>query len=724
MKYYIISVIILLSISTNTFSQWIKQYSNLSGQVFFYSIVMADESNGFVVGANASDIGIIYKTTNGGEDFEYVLGSGSELYSVCSPTSNIAIGVGANGRIIKTTDTGSSWHGITSGTTRYLFSVFFMDANTGWAVGGSGNTNEVTILKTVDQGETWQAKPCSEIGLLQEIHFVNNQVGWAVGYQFEASQSDDRAIIVKTTDGGETWESLNCSVTDCRLETVFFLNENAGWVAGLRDYYGSPKVVLLKTTDGGDTWNSQISNKLGSILSLRMADANRGWAVGIGDLMGNQYGLNYETDDGGNTWIHRTEYNNITMNCIFFLNPTTGWGNSLASIYKYHTVSEDDLNFTPLSDMNDARYGFGYTFDGNNIYSVCGGLSEASWIKSTSIERYNLSNNTWTEFVTDLIPRRYCSAEYVPSQNKIYIFNGDTYTNTTYTDTVEIVNVQTGELSYSATNPYPVEYGGSAVWNNKIYLFGGSNSNGFSNRLYEFDPMTNNWTRLPDMPEAKQTNGEIVNGVLYVLGGYSGSSSKRIDAYNIQNSSWSYLGDMPVGISAQATAKSGKYIWTVGSYDNIKHLAVYNTETNNYTQLSSNMIGRRHSGAWVVGNNLYIFGGNQSGYESALNSMEYADISNIINAVDEHDDNQMMVNYIYPNPFSTSTTIEYELKQPEKVTLTIYDYLGKLIYQIDKNQIKGKQQLIWNADGLPDGIYYFRLQAGEQVANGKMVKVM
>jgi len=76
-----------------------------------------------------------------------------------------------------------------------------------------------------------------------------------------------------------------------------------------------------------------------------------------------------------------------------------------------------------------------------------------------------------------------------------------------------------------------------------------------------------------------------------------------------------------------------------------------------------------------------------------------------------------------PNPFTTSTTLSYELKQPEKVTLTIYDYLGKQVYQTQENQPQGKQQLIWNAEVLPDGIYYYRLQAGEQTANGKMVKV-
>jgi len=77
----------------------------------------------------------------------------------------------------------------------------------------------------------------------------------------------------------------------------------------------------------------------------------------------------------------------------------------------------------------------------------------------------------------------------------------------------------------------------------------------------------------------------------------------------------------------------------------------------------------------------------------------------------------------YPNPFTTSTTIEYELKQPEKITLTIYDNLGKQVYQTRDNQSPGKQQLIWNAVGYSDGIYYYRLQVGEQIANGKMVKV-
>jgi len=329
MKILLIIAAIFIVVTNFTYSQWTQQYTNYSG-VSYYSIFMIDESNGILVGANSSDEGIIYLTTNGGNDWSNVRESGPELYSVWFPAPNIGIAVGASGKILKTTDGGSTWNARTSGTTRYLWSVFFSDANTGWVAGGHFTFGNI-LLKTTDQGETWSEKTCSvSDGLFRDIHFINNQVGYAVGYK------NDGSIIVKTTDGGENWQTLNSGVSDCSLYSVYFLNENLGWVAGSRDSYpNDPKVVLLKTTDGGNNWNSTVGYKLGSINSLRMCDANIGWAVGLGDHFGNQYGLNYKTTDSRNSWMHLTCLNDITMNCIFFLNPTTGWGNSLASVYKY-----------------------------------------------------------------------------------------------------------------------------------------------------------------------------------------------------------------------------------------------------------------------------------------------------------------------------------------------------------------------------------------------------
>lgn len=78
---------------------------------------------------------------------------------------------------------------------------------------------------------------------------------------------------------------------------------------------------------------------------------------------------------------------------------------------------------------------------------------------------------------------------------------------------------------------------------------------------------------------------------------------------------------------------------------------------------------------------------------------------------------------IFPNPFTTSSTISYDLTQSSTVTITFFNHLGKQVDFIQINQSKGKQQITWNAESQPVGIYYFRLQAGEQTATGKLLLV-
>ena len=86
--------------------------------------------------------------------------------------------------------------------------------------------------------------------------------------------------------------------------------------------------------------------------------------------------------------------------------------------------------------------------------------------------------------------------------------------------------------------------------------------------------------------------------------------------------------------------------------------------------------------------------------------------SNIVKEVSTH-----------PNPFTTSTTIAYELQQPSTVQITIYDYLGKQLEVIQQNQSAGKQQVVWNAEGLPNGVYYCVLKTETGVQTLKMIKL-
>ncbi len=78
---------------------------------------------------------------------------------------------------------------------------------------------------------------------------------------------------------------------------------------------------------------------------------------------------------------------------------------------------------------------------------------------------------------------------------------------------------------------------------------------------------------------------------------------------------------------------------------------------------------------------------------------------------------------ILPNPFTTTTTIKYNLPEHQTVQISIFNHLGKQVEVIQQNQSQGKQELTWDASGLPSGVYYFRMQVGEQVASGKLLLV-
>ncbi len=76
---------------------------------------------------------------------------------------------------------------------------------------------------------------------------------------------------------------------------------------------------------------------------------------------------------------------------------------------------------------------------------------------------------------------------------------------------------------------------------------------------------------------------------------------------------------------------------------------------------------------------------------------------------------------VYPNPFSSQITIEYALTKPEIVEISILNHLGVTVDVIQKTQLAGEQKVFWNAKNLPNGMYFYRIEAGENVALGKIL---
>ncbi|UCC78981.1 MAG: T9SS type A sorting domain-containing protein [Candidatus Zixiibacteriota bacterium] len=76
----------------------------------------------------------------------------------------------------------------------------------------------------------------------------------------------------------------------------------------------------------------------------------------------------------------------------------------------------------------------------------------------------------------------------------------------------------------------------------------------------------------------------------------------------------------------------------------------------------------------------------------------------------------------YPNPFNSGTEIRYFIVKPDRVTLTVYDLLGREVrILVDDFRQAGFHTTTFDATDLSSGMYFCRLQVGEAVETKPMV---
>ena len=91
---------------------------------------------------------------------------------------SIGIAVGWNGSVVRTKNGGNKWEYVYTLLDNVLYSTYFVNADTGWAVGSGGiiiySTNRARWFLPQNSGVTEQ---------LQSVFFINSQTGWIVGSQ-------------------------------------------------------------------------------------------------------------------------------------------------------------------------------------------------------------------------------------------------------------------------------------------------------------------------------------------------------------------------------------------------------------------------------------------------------------------------------------------------------------------------------------------------------------
>ena len=121
----------------------------------------------------------------------------------------------------------------------------------------------------------------------------------------------------------------------------------------------------------------------------------------------------------------------------------------------------------------------------------------------------------------------------------------------------------------------------AGVVNDKIYVFGGSNSSGILNTVEMYDPIADTWTTKTPMPTARRMAAcGVVDGKIYVIGGEAnGTALGTVEVYDPATDSWESKKSMPTARSGHAVGVVKGKIYAVGgdftSYIAIKTVEMY-----------------------------------------------------------------------------------------------------------------------------------------------------
>ena len=169
--------------------------------------------------------------------------------------------------------------------------VFFVDADNGWAVIGSGGGR---VYRTTDGGDNWK-NTSNPNGYLRSTGFASSTKGW-VGVL------NSSARLYETNDGGFTMTDVTSRIQPSipgGICGIWVVNDQIAYAVG---QYNGPAYVI-KTTDGGQTWAStDLTLYVDTLIDVYFFDELHGLAIGgLGELTGAIVPRIIGTDDGGAT---------------------------------------------------------------------------------------------------------------------------------------------------------------------------------------------------------------------------------------------------------------------------------------------------------------------------------------------------------------------------------------------------------------------------------------
>lgn len=286
----------------------------------------------------------------------------SEVYFLNNNTGWIA---GDSGTVFRTTNQGLNWTRQSTYVDNYIVSIFFIDANSGWALSwdvypDSGSYLGTIMLRTTNGGDNWNRSMFPDSNrFLKSIYFLDQLTGFTGGTP---------GGVFKSVNGGVNWVLTDIDTASTfilPIENFKFFDTQTGYACGgFRDLAG----CMWKTTNGGNLWKISIVgpeplndlhiNNISNVIAVggdfeygssivRTTNSGLGWNYEVLGIFGVATSLDFRTES--EAWIA------VGQNFVYSLDS----GNSWRTIFTPDSVRIEDLCFT------DTSHGWAVGYDGS-----------------------------------------------------------------------------------------------------------------------------------------------------------------------------------------------------------------------------------------------------------------------------------------------------------------------------------------------------------------------
>jgi len=180
-----------------------------------WSVWFTDANTGWAVGGNmALGNSKILKTTNGGNNWTAQAEPTGRMFSDLSfADANTGWAVSESGTVINTNNGGDNWNSQNSGTAvEWLYATYAINNQSAWVGGGGGY-----LASTVNGGTNWIQSNSGITQAIRGLYFIDTNTGWAVGDEGKILKYSQATIQLTSPNGEESWKSAT--------------NQNITWIS-------------------------------------------------------------------------------------------------------------------------------------------------------------------------------------------------------------------------------------------------------------------------------------------------------------------------------------------------------------------------------------------------------------------------------------------------------------------------------------------------------------